>query len=263
MIISTRKIKIPKNHPRAHSLMIRERLIENIKSGVVAPAGLIAHGRGEAFDYLLGEQTTAPAKKAIRAAAALLLTAQYPVISVNGNVAALVTKPIAELAKITKSKVEVNLFYRSPKREMAIKKILHKAGINEVLGTDRTFQVKIPGMSSDRRRVDSRGILIADVVLVPLEDGDRTQALVKMGKKVIAVDLNPLSRTAQQSSITIVDNIIRVMPILISQIQILKNRKKFYLQKVIQNYNNKLILNEAVSLINKRLVRIAHKQSKK
>ena len=43
---------LTKNHPRAHSLMIRERLIENIKSGVVATAGLIAHGRGEAFDYL-------------------------------------------------------------------------------------------------------------------------------------------------------------------------------------------------------------------
>ena len=139
---------------------------------------------------------------------------------------------------------------------MAIKKILHKAGINEVLGTDRTVQAKIPEILSDRRRVDSRGILIADVVLVPLEDGDRTQALVKMDKKVIAVDLNPLSRTAQQASITIVDNIIRVMPILISQIRILKNRKKFYLQKVIQNYNNKFILNEAVSLINKRLVRL-------
>ena len=31
----------------------------------------------------------------------------------------------------------------------------------------------------------------ADTVLVPLEDGDRTEALVKMGKTVVAIDLNP------------------------------------------------------------------------
>jgi 4-phosphopantoate--beta-alanine ligase len=58
---------------------------------------------------------------------------------------------------------------------------------------------------SDRRMVDPDGIYIADVVLVPLEDGDRTEALVKMGKKVIAIDLNPLSRTSQKASITIVE----------------------------------------------------------
>ena len=32
-------------------------------------------------------------------------------------------------------------------------------------------------IASNRRRVDQRGILIADVVLIPLEDGDRTKAL--------------------------------------------------------------------------------------
>jgi len=49
---------------------------------------LLAHGRGEALDYLLGEETTPVARKAIRAATALLLTSERPVISVNGNAAA-------------------------------------------------------------------------------------------------------------------------------------------------------------------------------
>ena len=46
--------------------------------------------------------------------------------------------------------------------------------------------------------------------MVPLEDGDRCEALVKMGKTVIVVDLNPLSRSAKMASITIVDEISRV-----------------------------------------------------
>ena len=44
-----------KDHPRYKSLLAREKLVE--ASDVVAKQGLIAHGRGEAFDYLLGEQT--------------------------------------------------------------------------------------------------------------------------------------------------------------------------------------------------------------
>ena len=46
--------------------------------------------------------------------------------------------------------------------------------------------------------------------MVPLEDGDRCEALVKMGKTVIVVDLNPMSRSARMASITIVDEISRV-----------------------------------------------------
>ena len=41
---------IPKNHPRAKSLLIRERLVNGFENGVVAKEGLLAHGRGEAFD---------------------------------------------------------------------------------------------------------------------------------------------------------------------------------------------------------------------
>ena len=48
------------------------------------------------------------------------------------------------------------------------------------------------------------------MILVPLEDGDRCEALVAMGKTVIVVGLNPLSRSAQMATITIVDEINRV-----------------------------------------------------
>ena len=59
---------IPKSHPRAKSLLIREKLVSGFDSGLVAKEGLLAQGRGEAFDYLLGEKTGKSAKTAIKAA---------------------------------------------------------------------------------------------------------------------------------------------------------------------------------------------------
>ncbi len=47
---------IPKSHPRAKSLLIREKLVSGFDNGLVAKEGLLAQGRGEAFDYLLGEK---------------------------------------------------------------------------------------------------------------------------------------------------------------------------------------------------------------
>ena len=248
-------IKIPPQHPRAESLRIREKLIEHYNEGVVASAGLIAHGRGEAFDYLLGEKTTRPALKAIEAAAAALLVAKSAVISVNGNTAALVAEEAVKLARVTRAKIEVNLFYRSPEREKAIERLLKKAGAHEVLGVGQKASARIPELSSERRRVDPHGILVADVVLVPLEDGDRTEALVKMGKKVVAIDLNPLSRTAQKATITIVDNVVRAMPKLVEMSEKLKKqnlrRGRFF--------DNEKNLAESIALIEKRLSKLAEK----
>ena len=44
-------------------------------------------------------------------------------------------------------------------------------------------------------------------------------ALVKMGKQVIAIDLNPLSRTAQTAHITIVDELTRCLPLITDAIR--------------------------------------------
>ncbi|MDW3611271.1 MAG: phosphopantothenate/pantothenate synthetase, partial [Nitrososphaeraceae archaeon] len=200
---------IPSNHPRAKSLAIRQLLANGFKSGMVVSEGLIAHGRGEAFDYLIGEKTSNFAFDAIKAASSLLLLAKRPVISVNGNTAALCPRDIVDLANETKSTIEVNLFYRDKKRENLIAETLKKNGANIVLGVGEKEFLKIPELTSNRRHVDPEGIFLADVIFVPLEDGDRTKALINMQKKVITVDLNPLSRTAQTATISIIDNIVR------------------------------------------------------
>jgi 4-phosphopantoate--beta-alanine ligase len=254
-----KQTRISPRHPRAESLRIRERLIEGYNTGVVAVAGLVAHGRGEALDYLIGEKTTSNALKAVKAAAATLLAAKYPVISVNGNAAALAAEDIVKLAEEVNAKIEVNLFHRSIEREVAIAKLLRDAGAKEVLGVGEASSAKIPEIASERRGVDPKGILIADVVLVPLEDGDRTEALVKMGKKVIAIDLNPLSRTAQFATITIVDNIVRAMLTLTRITARLRSENKEKIGKLAISFDNKENLCEAMKMINTRLAALAKK----
>ena len=214
------KILIPKNHPRYCSLMIREKLVDGFEKGLVAREGLIAHGRGESFDYMLGEKTIEPALKSIDAASALFILAEHPVISINGNTAALCAKEICELNQsLEKSSVEINLFYHTENREKLIANELKKFGLKKILGIEHNKKTKIPELESNRRNVDPDGIFIADVVFVPLEDGDRTIALKKVNKKIITVDLNPLSRTSISSDISIVDNIVRAIPQLIKRVE--------------------------------------------
>jgi len=245
---------IPKTHPRYHSLLIREKLVEGFKKKIVVPEGLIAQGRGEAFDYILGERTLPPAKKAIKTASAFFLLAKYPVLSVNGNSAVLVGREIVKLAEIINAEIEVNLFYRTKDREKRIERLLKSFGARRILGTNTKNMVKIKELESERRKVDREGIFKADVVFVPLEDGDRTEALVKMGKKVIAVDLNPFSRTAQKATVTIVDNIVRALPLLISECKKFKKLPPKKLELIIRNYQNKKVLKEMEKFIKKRLM---------
>ena len=94
---------IPKSHPRYKSLKTRKLLERGVRDGITSLNGLIAHGRGEAFDYLLGEKTHDFARKAIKASAAMLLLAKRPVISVNGNTAILVPKELVLLAKLLRA----------------------------------------------------------------------------------------------------------------------------------------------------------------
>lgn len=244
---------IPPNHPRRESLIIREKLVEGFRMGMVAVEGLIAHGRGECFDYLLGEVTHDFALEASRVAVALMLLAEKPVISVNGNTAALVPNEVVELAKLTNSKIEVNLFYRTREREEAIANWLAKHGAYDILGVGDDASATIPELFSERRRVSPRGILTADVVLVPLEDGDRAEALKKMGKKIIAIDLNPFSRTSRVADITIVDNIVRAMKNMVSIARELKSHRKSSLKSIIESYDNNATLQKAVERILKNL----------
>ena len=217
----------------------------------------MAQGRGEAFDYLLGEKTGKAAIQAIRAAAAQLLIAETPVISVNGNIAALCPKQIVRLSKQTKAKLEVNLFYTNEKRKQAIIKTLKKNGANEILGSKISSSRKLPGIDSARRIVDKDGIFVADVVIVPLEDGDRTMALRKAGKTVITFDLNPLSRTSQTANITIVDNVTRAIDLLITESKKLSKKNQKSLQKIINDFDNKKNLRDNVIQIKNNLTRRA------
>jgi 4-phosphopantoate---beta-alanine ligase len=242
-------MNIPSSHPRAKSLYTRELLVNGFRNGLVAPEGLIAHGRGEAFDYLLGEQTTKVARRAIKTACYALLLAKYPIISVNGNVGALCAKEIVEFSNITGAPLEVNLFYRTQERERVIQEELKKNGAKTILGIGSRASARIPELQSERRRVDPDGIYKADTLLVPLEDGDRTEALVNMGKTVITIDLNPLSRTAKAANITIVDNIVRAIPEMIVAAKNMKDTDESIMKKVIKGFDNKLNLAESLKII--------------
>jgi len=209
---------VPPDHPRRRSLEIRQRLVAAVEKGLAHPSGLPAHGRGEAFDYLLGERTVPEAEMAERAAVEILVSARHPVASVNGNVAALASHELVELQQAVGAKragraplrLEANVFHAGEGRVLRIVEALEAAGGHDVLG--RVRDARIPGLSSHRALCTKEGIFEADAVLVPLEDGDRAEALKAMGKVVIAVDLNPLSRTARAADVTIVDHLLRALP---------------------------------------------------
>ncbi|HET8848144.1 MAG TPA: phosphopantothenate/pantothenate synthetase [Nitrososphaeraceae archaeon] len=241
--------KISPTHPRAKSLIIREKLVEGFRDGIVVPEGLIAHGRGETFDYLLGEKTTKYAHEAEKVAVCLLLLSNNSIISVNGNTAALCARDLVNLSKITKSRIEVNLFHKSITRSKAIARTLKKEDASEVLGLDAKLRSTIKGISSNRKYVDKNGIMNSDTVFVALEDGDRTESLVKMGKKVISIELNPLSRTAIASNVTIVDNIVRAVPNMIKISKQLVNRNRSYLLRQIRNFDNMRNMHKSLIMI--------------
>jgi 4-phosphopantoate---beta-alanine ligase len=242
-------IAIPSDHPRAKSLYIREMLVNGFKRGIVVPEGLIAHGRGEAYDYLIGERTTKTAQRAIKAAAAMMLLSSRPIISVNGNTAALCPNTVVELAEAAGASIEVNIFYRTEEREKAIKAELELHGAKKVFGVDSKASARIPELQSERRRVDPDGIYAADTVLVPLEDGDRTEALIKMNKTVIAIDLNPLSRTSRAANITIVDNVVRAMPALVEAARKLRGTTTMSLKKITDNFDNMKNVQESLKIM--------------
>ena len=236
---------VPPSHPRYVSLKTREKVVEGVEKGITGLNGLIAQGRGEALDYLIGERTTPPAQEAERAAAAMLLLAERPVLSVNGNAAALVPEEMVNLARRIGAPLEVNIFYRTEDRVKKIADLLRSLGAEKVYGEDP--DAVIPGLDHARAKAARGGIFDADVVFVPLEDGDRCEALVRMGKRVITVDLNPLSRTARTSTVTIVDNVVRALPSLISLVDEMAGQEVGELRSILEGYDNRSVLCQAVA----------------
>ena len=255
---------IPPSHPRYASLKARERLVEGIRAGLTSEAGLIAHGRGEAFDYLLGERTVAEARQAERVAAAHLLLAKRPVISVNGNVAALSTQQVVDLQRVvTEARtrrglaspdlvVEVNLFHRTESRVRLIAERLRDAGAREVLG--EAPDDRVPGLDHARAMCSSAGVGSADVVLIPLEDGDRAGALSAWGRTVIAIDLNPLSRTSRSAHVTVVDELTRALPAISEEVDDLTAVDGPEMARLVEDWDNPRMLATVLARISERIV---------
>ncbi|VVB69442.1 Pantothenate synthetase [uncultured archaeon] len=171
----------------------------------------------------------------------------------NGNVAALVAEEMCHLAQALDAPLEVNLFHRTEERVKRIADLLRERGAERVLGENP--DATVPGLDHARALATRGGIYDADVVLIPLEDGDRCEALAAMGKAVITIDLNPLSRTARKATISIVDNILRAVPNLTAQVKELSSAPREELENLVKGYDNNDILRRACREIQAHLER--------
>ena len=238
---------LSKAHPRYESLVLRDKIVKASKEGLLADSAMIAHGRGEAFDYLLGEKTTIPAKRAMYVTVALMILSKNPVISVNGNTTALAIDEIIEFAKAVDAKIEINLFYRTDKRVDKLTQLYKDHGYPEILGSNDDDIMYINEIKNPRASASKTGIYSADTILVPLEDGDRAEILSKSGKNIITIDLNPLSRTSKMSDVSIVDNVVRANPFMTKIADDLKSQDKELLKGMIKDFDNKTNLEESLN----------------
>ena len=75
-------------------------------------------------------------------------------------------------------------------------------------------------------------------------------ALRELGKAVIAVDLNPMSRTSRDASITVVDNVVRAVPRMIDRVlEIGCGRDERELRRDVDGYDHSAVLAAAESAI--------------
>jgi 4-phosphopantoate--beta-alanine ligase len=70
-----------------------------------------------------------------------------------------------------------------------------------------------------------------------------------MGKRVIVVDLNPLSRSAQMATVTIVDNIVRALPNMVTLAQEMKGMSAMELEEIVEEFHNDRALAAALDNI--------------
>ena len=244
---------IPKSHPRYESLILRDKIVKAAEKGYLADSAMIAHGRGEAFDYLIGEKTTYPAKRAMYVAVAALLLSNNPVISVNGNATALAIDEIIELANAVNAKIEINLFYRTDERVELLTALYRDHGYKEILGSLDDDIEYLNDIKNNRATASKTGIYTADTILIPLEDGDRAEILKKTGKNTITIDLNPLSRTSKMSDVSIMDNIVRAIPFMTKIAEDLKTQDKNVLIEMVNDFDNDENLKECLEQIKRGL----------
>jgi 4-phosphopantoate--beta-alanine ligase len=159
------------------------------------------------------------------------------VISVNGNTTVLAGKALIRVAAVLQCPIEINIYYRTEERMKLLYDFLELQRLNvskeenpdkwkgdwevavmsvNILG--REEDGRIEGLEGPRAICSAEGIEKADVILVPLEDGDRCEVLVSLGKEVLVVDLNPLSRSAKMATVTIVDEVSRMADLLLEYV---------------------------------------------
>ena len=200
------------SHPRYASLLRRHLIEEAAAEGLLAGSAMIAHGRGEAYDYLLGERTTASAASATREAYARLRAAKHPVISVNGNTVALAGRDLLHLAASLSCPVEVNIFYRTQARMdgliSRLERWCEEDGLDvEVLG--RRTDGRIAGLEGPRAQCDAAGIAAATWCWSPWKTATVAKRWWRWARRC-SWWISTLSRTARTASVTIVDEVGRV-----------------------------------------------------
>ena len=234
-------------------MLLRDKIVKASEKGYLADSAMIAHGRGEAFDYLIGEKTIYPAKRAMYVAVAALLLSNNPVISVNGNASVLAVDEIIDLAKAVDAKIEINLFYRTDERVRLLTNLYKDHGYKDILGSLDDEIEYLNDIKNNRATASKTGIYTADTILIPLEDGDRAEILKKSGKNTITIDLNPLSRTSKMSDVSIMDNIVRAIPFMTKIAEDLKTQDRDVLVGMVNEFDNDENLKESIEHIKRGL----------
>ena len=71
----------------------------------------------------------------------------------------------------------------------------------------------------------------------------------KSEKNILTIDLNPLSRTSKMSDVSIVDNIVRAIPLMTKIAYDLKNQKRKELIEMVNDFDNDENLNDSLKQI--------------
>ena len=150
--------------------------------------------------------------------------------------------------------MEVNIFHRTEERMEKLISFMESKGAADVLG--RNPDAKIDGLSHARALCTREGVFSSDVILVPIEDGDRAEALVAMGKTVISIDLNPLSRTSKAATVPISDEIGRALENIRRYAGELRGRED-EIDSVISSFSGDRIRRDTIAAICDRLQREA------
>ena len=130
--------------------------------------------------------------------------------------------------------MEVNIFHRTEERMEKLITYMESEGGKDVLGRDP--DARIPGLNHDRA-LCTHTLFDCDVIVVPIEDGDRAEALIGMGKTVISIDINPLSRTSKAATIPVSDEMSRALENMIRFVNELRG-KEDEIDSLISSFSN-------------------------